>query len=146
MKIAIVAALLLALLVPATASAGTIAGKLPRKGKPASVRVVRAETAEVVAAKQGSRYRLKVPRGAYVVRGTAGKRAFSSRVVRVGRRTAKPKLRRARASAAAGPTLATVAVDPNIAITGSRATRAGSRSTACSSPSCSASTARTAAR
>jgi hypothetical protein len=118
MKTWIVALLLLAL-APATASAGTIAGKLPKKGKPMTVRVIRADTAEVVAAKRLSspRYRLKVARGPYLVRGTAGKRAFGSKVVRVGRRsTAKPKLR-AR-SAAGGPRLAIVAVDPHISISG----------------------------
>ena len=115
MKTWIVALLLLAL-APATASAGTIAGKLPKKGKPMTVRVVRADTAEVVAAKRLSspRYRLKVPRGPYLVRGAAGKRAFATRIVRVGRSTSRPKVR---ARAASAP-LAIVAVDPHISISG----------------------------
>ena len=64
-KTMILAAVLL-FVVPATASAGTIAGKLPRKGKPMTVRVVRLDTAQIVAAKQLNkrRYRVKVARGA----------------------------------------------------------------------------------
>lgn len=117
-KTLIAAAVLLAV-VPATASAGTIAGKLPRKGKAMTVRVVRMDTAEIVAAKRlkTRRYRLKVARGRYMVMGSAGNRRFSSRMVRVGRRGT----RRAKLAAAGGPPLAIIAVDTNIKLVGAGA-------------------------
>jgi hypothetical protein len=115
MKTVILAAVLLAI-VPATASAGTIKGKLPRKGKPMTVRVVRMDSAEIVAAKQlkRPRYRIKVARGPYMVLASAGKRRFKSHAVRVGRKGT----RRARLAAATDGPLATVAVDPNIKVAG----------------------------
>jgi hypothetical protein len=122
MKTWIVTALLL-LLVPATASAGTITGKVPRKGKPMTVKVVRMDTAKVVVAKRikKPKYRIKVARGPYMVFSSAGKRRFKSRAVRVGRRgTSKAKAR-----AAAAPPLAIIGVDPNITISGLEGYRAG---------------------
>src|SRR5919198_4412524 len=91
MKPVILAAVLLAI-VPATASAGTIKGKLPRKGKPLTVRVVRMDSAEIVAAKQlkRPRYRIKVARGPYMVLASAGKRRFKSPPARVGRKGTRP--------------------------------------------------------
>jgi hypothetical protein len=124
MKTWIVTALLL-LLVPATASAGTITGKLPRKGKPMTVRVVRMDTAQIVTAKRIKRpkYRIKVARGPYMVFASAGKRRFKSRVVRVGKRgTRKAKVR---AAGAGGAPLAIVGIDPNLTISGLEGYRAG---------------------
>ncbi len=110
----VLAALALAV-VPATASAGTIIGKLPRKGKPMTVRVVRADTAAVAATKRLAkpRYKLSVKAGPYVVLGSAGKRDFASRMTRVGKRGKK-----AVAMRAAAPSIAVVAIDPDIQITG----------------------------
>ena len=53
-----------------------------------TVRVVKLDTAEVVAAKRLTkrRYRVKAPRGRYVVMATAGNRRFTSHTIRVGRR------------------------------------------------------------
>lgn len=115
MKPFFVAAVLLAV-VPATASAGTIAGKLPRKGKPMTMRVVRLDTAEIVAAKRlkKRRYRAKVARGPYMVMGSAGNRQFTSHAVRVGRRGT----RRAKLAAGADAPLAIIAVDTNIKLAG----------------------------
>ena len=115
MKTLIAAVVLLAVL-PATASAGTITGKIPRKGKAMTVRVVRLDTAQVVAAKRVStrRYRVKAPRGRYVVMATAGNRRFTSHTIRVGRKGT----RRAKLAATADPPLAIVAVDPNIKLVG----------------------------
>jgi hypothetical protein len=89
--------------------AATLSGKLPRKGKPMTVRVVRADTAEVVAAKRLSKpkYKLKVAAGPYLVLGGAGKKQLKSRMVRVRKRGTK-----AVALRAASPVLATVAVSP----------------------------------
>jgi hypothetical protein len=120
MKTWLLAALVLALL-PASASAGTITGKLPHKGKPMTVRVVRADTGGLVAAKRLARpqYKLKLAAGPHLVVASAGKRAFRSRLVRVGRRgTRKVALRKARAATAAAADLAVVAVDPQIEIDG----------------------------
>ena len=118
MKTLIAAFVLLAVL-PATASAGTITGKVPRKGKAMTVRVVKLGTAEVVAAKRISkrRYRVKAPRGRYVVMASAGNRRFTSHAIRVGRRGT----RRAKLSAAADPPLAIIGVDPNIKLIGAEA-------------------------
>lgn len=115
MKTLILAAVLIAL-VPATASAGTITGKLPRKGKPMTVRVVRMDSGEIVAAKRlkTRRYRVKVARGPYIVLARTGKRRVRSHAVRVGRKGT----RRARLAAAGAGPLAVVAVDPNIKIRG----------------------------
>ncbi len=101
--------------VPATASAGTITGKPPRKGKPMTVRVVRADTAAVAAMKRLAkpRCKLSVKAGPYVVLGSAGKRDFASRMTRVGKRGKK-----AVAMRAAAPSIAVVAIDPDIEITG----------------------------
>jgi hypothetical protein len=112
----LITALMLLAVLPATASAGTITGKVPRKGKAMTVRVVKLATAEVVAAKRIAkrRYRVKAPRGRYVVVASAGNRRFTSRTVRVARRGT----RRAKLSAAAAPPLATIAVDPNIKLIG----------------------------
>ena len=109
MKTPIALALAALLLVPATASAGTVAGKLPRKGKPMTVRVVRADTAEVVVAKRLAtpRYKVKVAAGPYLVLGSAGKKPYRSRMVRVGKRGTRTV-----ALKAAAPALATVAVSP----------------------------------
>ncbi len=115
MKIWIALALTALLLVPATASAGTIAGKLPRKGKPMTVRVVRADTGEVVLAKRLAkpRYRVKVGAGPHLVFGTAANRRSRSRMVRVRKRGTTPVAMRA-----AAPVAAIVSVDPQIEITG----------------------------
>ena len=115
----LIAAVVLLAVVPATASAGTIAGKLPRKGKPMTVRVVQLDTAKVVAAKRlkTRRYRIKLARGTYLVSASAGNRRFTSRVVRVGRRGT----RRAKLAAAPAARLATIAVDTNIKLTGGQA-------------------------
>ena len=115
MKIWIALALTALLLVPATASAGTITGKLPRKGKPMTVRVVRADTGEVVLAKRLAkpRYRVKVGAGPHLVFGTAANRRSRSRMVRVGKRGTRPVAMRA-----AAPVAAIVSVDPQIEITG----------------------------
>jgi hypothetical protein len=112
----LIAALLLLAVLPATASAGTIAGKVPRKGKAMTVRVVKLDTAEVVAAKRLTkrRYRVKVPRGRYVVMASAGNRRFTTHAIRAGRRGT----RRARLAAAPASPLAVVAVDPNIKLVG----------------------------
>jgi hypothetical protein len=114
-KTFIAVAMLLAVL-PATASAGTITGKIPRKGKAMTVRVVRLDTAEVVAAKRLTkrRYRVKAPRGRYVVAASAGNRRFKSHKIRVGRRGT----RRARLAAAPDRPLAVMGVDPNIKLVG----------------------------
>jgi hypothetical protein len=118
MKTLIAAFVLLAVL-PATASAGTITGKVPRKGKAMTVRVVKLGTAEVVAAKRITkrRYRVKAPRGRYVVMASVGNRRFTSHAIRVGRRGT----RRAKLSAAADPPLAIIGVDPNIKLIGAEA-------------------------
>jgi hypothetical protein len=118
MKTLIAAFVLLAVL-PATASAGTIAVKVPRKGKAMTVRVVKLGTAEVVAAKRITkrRYRVKAPRGRYVVMASAGNRRFTSHAIRVGRRGT----RRAKLAAAADPPLAIIGVDPNIKLIGAEA-------------------------
>ena len=122
MKTWIVTALLL-LFVPATASAGTITGKVPRKGKPRTVKVVRMDTAKVVVAKRINRpkYRIKVARGPYMAFSSAGRRRFKSRAVRVGKRGT----RKVTARAAAAPPLAIIGVDPNITISGLEGYRAG---------------------
>jgi hypothetical protein len=101
--------------VPAAASAGTLTGKLPRKGKPMTVRVVRADTAAVAATKRLAkpRYKIAVKPGPYVVLGAAGKRDFASRLTRVRKRGTK-----AVAMRAAAPPIAIVAIDPDIEITG----------------------------
>jgi hypothetical protein len=108
-------------LVPATASAGTITGKLPRKGDPMTVRVVRIDTGQVVAAKRLARprYKLKLAAGPYMVFAGAKRRTFASRTVRVRRRgTRAVPMRRARAATTSGPELAVVAIDPRIEIAG----------------------------
>src|SRR6185503_19438711 len=81
-----------------------------------TVRVVKLGTAEVVAAKRLSkrRYRVKAPRGRYVVMASAGNRRFTSHAIRVGRRGT----RRAKLAAAGDPPLAIIGVDPNIKLIG----------------------------
>jgi hypothetical protein len=99
----LIAATMLLVVLPATASAGTIAGKVPRKGKPVTVRVVKLGTAEVVAAKRLTkrRHRVKAPRGRYVVTASAGNRRFTSHAVRVGRSRHPPGQARRRGRSAA---------------------------------------------
>jgi hypothetical protein len=125
MKTWIVTALLL-LLVPASASAGTIAGKLPRKAKPMTVRIVRMDTGQIIAAKRIRRpkYRIKVARGPYMVFASAGKRRFKSRAMRVGKRGTRKAKVRAASTAGAAP-LAIVGIDPNLTISGLEGYRAG---------------------
>ena len=86
-----------------------MSGKLPKTGKPMTLRVVRADTAQVVLAKRLTkpRYKVKVAAGPYLVFGSAGKRQFRSRMVRV-----RGKGTKTVAMKAAAPVLATVAVSP----------------------------------
>ena len=55
----LIAAFVLLAVLPATASAGSITGKVPRKGKAMTVRVAKLGTAEVVAAKRITKRRYR---------------------------------------------------------------------------------------